>query len=42
MVVELGRNVEQLVMHQQGRRRKRRWWWWGRGRGAMPRRRMSL
>jgi hypothetical protein len=32
MVVELGRNAEQLVMHEQDRRRRRRWWWGG-GRG---------
>ncbi len=42
MVVELGKNAEQLVMHEQDRRRRRRWWWWGRGRGATPRRRVSL
>ncbi len=31
--MELGRNAEQLVMHEQDRRRRRRWWW-GRGKGG--------
>ena len=48
MVVELGRNAEQLMMHEQDRRiRRRLCWWWrgrgrGRGRGATPRRGASL
>ena len=33
MVVELGRNAGQLVMHELDRRRRRRrmWWWGGEG-----------
>ena len=46
MVVELGRNAEVLVMHEQDRRIRRRlwWWWWGRarGRGVTPLRGGSL